>query len=134
MATVEKRWTNQRQVILEELRRTTAHPTAEEVYDLARKRLPRISLGTVYRNLEDLADEGTVLKLDGSGPRRRFDGNVSRHYHIRCIRCGRVDDVTARLPAGIDSALRGKSEYRVLGHRVEFDGICPRCRRKHDRT
>lgn len=130
MTTAQKRWTGQRQVILEELRGLTSHPTAEEVYELARKRLPRISLGTVYRNLEHLSSDGVVLKLEMAGARKRFDGKLSPHYHIRCDKCGRVDDVDAKVPPGIDGALRGRSDYRVTGHRLEFDGICPKCRKK----
>ena len=126
----EKRSTAQRRVILEELRKTSAHPTAEEVHSLARKRLPRISLGTVYRNLEGLASEGVVLRLDTNGTRKRFDGNPARHYHIHCVRCGRVDDVPVQVDQRVDTALRGRTEYRVLGHRLEFDGVCPRCRKK----
>ena len=83
------RMTTQRQVILEELRKLKSHPTAGELCQIVRQRLPRISLGTVYRNLEILSRSGVVLKLDVAGLEMRFDGTVDNHYHVRCLDCGR---------------------------------------------
>ncbi|MBW2321808.1 MAG: transcriptional repressor [Deltaproteobacteria bacterium] len=84
--------TKQRQVILEELRQLKTHPSADEIYKVVRRRLPRISLGTVYRNLEVLAKMGEIQKLELSGSIKRYDWNTNKHYHIRCVRCDRVDD------------------------------------------
>ena len=69
------------------------HPTADEVYQVVRKRLPRISLGTVYRNLDVLSESGEISRLDRCGAQYRFDGDLEQHYHIRCSSCGRVDDI-----------------------------------------
>lgn len=123
-----QRNTRQRKVILEELRVSCAHPTAVELFERVRRRLPRISLGTVYRNLDLLTEMGTIQKLDLSGAEARFDGNIHPHYHVRCEHCGRVDDV-----GGLDSALSGgvlthTAGYKILGHRLEFVGVCPACR------
>jgi len=120
--------TPQRRVILEEVRKTSAHPTAAELYDRVRRRLPKISLGTVYRNLDLLAGMGKIQKLDLGGGEARFDGNLRPHYHVRCVRCGRVDDVEG-LPG--DTRIecpREAAGYEVIGHRLEFLGICPRCK------
>ena len=84
--------TQQRKVILEELKKTNSHPGADEIYERVRKRLPQISLGTVYRNLEILSELGEIQNLELGGGLKRFDSNPKKHYHIRCIRCGRVDD------------------------------------------
>jgi len=78
------RITRQRRVILEELQRTKSHPTADELYRKVRRRLPRISLGTVYRNLELLSRSGLIRKLEIGGGKMRFDGIVEPHYHIHC--------------------------------------------------
>jgi Fe2+ or Zn2+ uptake regulation protein len=94
----EIRLTPQRQVILEELAKVKTHPTANEVYDMVRKRLPRIGLGTVYRNLELMADNGMILKLEVGGSQKRFDATTNLHYHIRCTCCGKVDDML-QIPA-----------------------------------
>ena len=82
--TVFQRVTRQRRVILEELRKLTSHPTAPALYEVVRRRLPRISLGTVYRNLELLARAGFIQRLDLQGAEARFDGNPEHHYHVRC--------------------------------------------------
>jgi len=122
-----RRMTQQRKVILEELRKVTSHPTAEELHRLVRERLPRISIATVYRNLEVLADEGMVWKMDVAGTQRRFDGTTANHYHIRCRVCGRLDDVHMQLIGAIEEAAEATSGYSALSHRVEFTGICPAC-------
>jgi Fur family transcriptional regulator, ferric uptake regulator len=120
--------TKQRRVIVEELNKLKTHPTATVLYELVRKRLPRISLGTVYRNLEMLSDEGIILKLETAGTQKRFDGTVENHYHVRCVKCGQVDDLPVPLLGDIEDALHGLSGYKILSHRLEFQGICPSCR------
>jgi Fur family ferric uptake transcriptional regulator len=123
----KERNTEQRRVILEELQKLTSHPTATDLYEVVRNRLPKISLGTVYRNLELLAKNNIIQKLDLSGQEARFDGNVSRHYHVRCVRCERVDDL-ADIPAdGSTNHFTSSSGYEILGYRIEFYGVCPKC-------
>lgn len=124
------RTTKQRQVILEQLRNMHTHPTAVEVYELVRKKLPKISLGTVYRNLELLSEIGLIQKLEMAGTQKRFDGVKENHYHVRCIVCGRVDDVDFEPLDTVNDAMRRVSNYDVLWHRLEFVGICPHCRMK----
>jgi Fur family ferric uptake transcriptional regulator len=120
--------TRQREVILEELEKSRAHPTADELYVRVRKRLPRISLGTVYRNLEMLCEAGLIRKLEMAGTQRRFDRCCDRHDHVRCIRCGRIEDVPAGLAAATLSRVQQESDYEIVDHRLEFQGLCPRCR------
>ncbi|MGA2033176.1 MAG: transcriptional repressor [Thermoguttaceae bacterium] len=125
-----QRNTRQRQMILEELLRLESHPTASGLYDVVRRRLPRISLGTVYRNLELLAQAGAIRKLDMGGAEARFDGNVHPHDHVRCVECGQMADVAV---APIDLSDRGPHDfhgYQILGRRLEFLGICPSCRQQ----
>ncbi len=122
--------TPQRRLILEELRKVTSHPTAATLYESVRRRLPKVSLGTVYRNLELLAEMGVIQKLELGGSEARFDGNTERHEHIRCIECGRVDDlrgVPMQKPDLASDAFRG---YKVVDYRVHFLGICPECLKK----
>lgn len=121
------RLTTQRQIILEELGKVTSHPTANEVYDMVRKRLPRIGLGTVYRNLELMADSGIILKLEVGGTQKRFDATVAPHYHVRCTSCGRVDDIDIEVQNRINQIAESASDYLILGHHIEFSGKCPRC-------
>ena len=121
------RMTKQRQVILDELRAVTTHPTADEMYEVIRRRLPKISLGTVYRNLEILSDNGVIQKLDIGGTKKRFDGNVSTHYHLRCIDCGRVDDVHLDTDNELEKKAAALTDYKIIKHRLEFIGVCPSC-------
>jgi Fur family ferric uptake transcriptional regulator len=90
-------------------------------------------LGTVYRNLERMAVLGTIRKLEFSGAEARFDGDVERHDHVRCVRCGRVDD-TPSPPLDLShTAQHDLGGYRILGYRLEFVGLCPDCRKSEKR-
>ena len=126
-----KRYTRQREVILEELRKLTSHPTAAGLYEIVRRRLPKVSLGTVYRNLELMARMGIVQKLEFSAGEARFDGNVESHDHIRCVRCGRVDDVRSAPLELCEINHDDCQGYQVLGHRLELLGLCPQCNTDH---
>lgn len=128
------RMTRQRAIILEELRKAKAHPTADEIYAKVRRRLPRISLGTVYRNLEVLSHAGLVRMLELGGKRKRFDGCVDSHYHVRCLKCDCVDDIPAEPFTDMEKRLIGRSSFKILGHRIEYVGICPECMQKAIKT
>jgi Fur family transcriptional regulator, ferric uptake regulator len=122
-----QRHSRQRQVILEELQKLASHPTAVGLYELVRQRLPKVSLGTVYRNLDLLTRTGIIQKLEFGSEEARFDGNRTPHDHVRCVKCGRVDDIHGPpldLLGGVKNDFNG---YCVLGHRVEFSGVCPQC-------
>ena len=122
--------TRQRRVILQKLQQVKTHPSAEEVYEIVRQELPRISLGTVYRNLETLVQSGEIQRLEHCGTTRRFDGNTNNHYHIRCVRCGRVDDVEIDPVQELDDQVRHTTDYQVIGHQLEFLGFCRDCSEK----
>lgn len=124
------RMTQQRRVILEELRRAKSHSSADEVYEMVRKRLPRISLGTVYRNLEILSELGEIRKLELGGTTKRFDWDPSKHYHILCINCGRVDNAPLAPLNQLEDELYGATVFTIIGHRLEFTGLCPECSKK----
>lgn len=128
------RLTTQRQIILEELGKVTSHPTANEVYDMVRRRLPRIGLGTVYRNLELMADVGVILKLEVGGTQKRFDATVAPHYHVRCSSCGKVNDIEIAVQKQINQVAEKASNYKILGHHIEFTGICKSCLDKSQET
>lgn len=124
---LKHRMTRQRKIILEVLRENKTHPSADEIYDMVRKRLPRISLGTVYRNLEILCELGEIQKLEFGGTQKRFDGNTENHYHIRCVCCDRVDDAPVTPLKDIENQLMETTDYKIIGHRLEFIGLCPEC-------
>ncbi len=130
MDSPSRRQTRQRQLILEALSATRLHPTADWVFEQVRRRLPRVSLGTVYRNLQVLEEEGRIRALRFLGRTTRYDADLSDHYHFVCDRCGAVDDLEK--PRDGDRRLASLMEgrgYRVTGHRLEFRGLCPPCQR-----
>ncbi len=132
------RMTHQREIILQELKMAKDHPTADELFQRVRKHLPKISLGTVYRNLEILAEAQTIQKIEVGGRQKRFDGNPMPHYHVRCVQCGRVDDVPVGRIKALDSMALKPHGYKILDHHLEFTGICPACQEKgllqHNKT
>ncbi len=122
----QRRNTRQRRQILTILRDCHDHPTAAEVHERVKTELPRISLGTIYRNLEFLDSTKQIQRLQTAGTEARFDGNPRHHYHVRCVQCGRINDVM-ELPVDLVASYENLSGYRILGHRLEFTGICQDC-------
>ncbi|MCJ7654682.1 MAG: transcriptional repressor [Dehalococcoidia bacterium] len=121
------RRTKQREAILEVLRGTNSHPTADWVYNEVRKEIPNISLGTVYRNLRLLCQSGEILELDLCGALSRFDARQDNHYHFRCEKCGRVFDVDLPVDEEIDRRAAQKTGFDVSAHWLEFRGLCKNC-------
>jgi Fur family transcriptional regulator, ferric uptake regulator len=128
MKNPSQRHSRQRQVILEELQKLTTHPTAVGLYEIVRQRLPKVSLGTVYRNLDLLTRTGIIQKLEFGGEEARFDGDLTPHYHVRCVKCGCVDDIHAPQLDLLGGVKNDFNEYEVFGYRIEFFGICPKCK------
>ena len=122
-----RRMTQQRKTILEVLKKTQNHPSADEIYELVKQKIPRISLGTVYRNLEVLAELGLIQVLELSGSLKRFDWDTNKHYHIRCIRCDRVENAPIAPMNQIEDKLYESTVFEIIGHNLEFTGLCPSC-------
>ena len=125
------RMTYQREVIIEEFFKCKGHPTADFLYERIRKRLPHISLATVYRNLEILSKAGKIKKLEISGRQKRFDWELEEHNHICCVQCHRIDNVHIAPEQMIASSSEQETGYKISGLRVEFIGICPECQKKN---
>ncbi len=122
---IGQRTSKQRDIILEELKCVTCHPTADELYEMVRKKVPNISLGTVYRNLDLLSKNGIVLKID-SGGKKRFDGTPTPHPHMRCVCCGKVEDLMLEFepPVLNDGQKKG---FHISSCHLEYHGLCPDC-------
>jgi len=121
------RLSKQREAILRVLRSTTSHPAADWIYEQVRKKLPRISLGTVYRNLRLLAQEEIISELDFAGTPSRFDANTQPHSHFICEQCGRIFDVAEPAHKEMDERIASKMGLKVFNHRLEFSGLCKDC-------
>jgi Fur family peroxide stress response transcriptional regulator len=92
-----------------------------------RKRIPNVSLGTIYRTLSILKEAGLIQALNYGGSFRRYDDDVEKHYHITCTKCGRVVDLDLPLRSEVEHQAAAATGFRVTDHRLEFYGICPDC-------
>lgn len=122
-----RRSTVQRKIILEELRKSGGHMTAAELYRVVRLRIPRVSLGTVYRNLELLDQGGLVRKMPTAGRENRFDGIIEPHYHLHCQRCGRIENVHGSVSVRLEGDVANATGWHLAGPQIEFAGVCPDC-------
>lgn len=121
------RRSRQRDRILEVLRLTKAHPTAKWIYDKVRKTYPDVSLGTVYRNLDVLARQGLVNRLDFGSSCDRFEAKIPPHHHFVCERCGSVLDVDLPIDDSLAKKLRSATGLKASRHEIRFYGVCRAC-------
>lgn len=122
-----KRYSRQRELIYEAVLGSKEHPTAEMVYQWLKPANPNLSLGTVYRNLNLLAEEGILVRMPF--PVERYDGVIQPHSHFRCKGCGRVFDLLTEYDGEIDAAASQASPgFQIEGHDLTFSGLCPECK------
>jgi Fe2+ or Zn2+ uptake regulation protein len=121
------RMTKQRRIILETLKSVKTHPTAEELFEMLKRLIPRISLATVYRNLNILIEQGLISVIILKGMPRRFDGDLSSHYHIKCSNCGIIEDVHLDINNEQLTELKTVNDFTIHGYKIEFEGICSIC-------
>lgn len=121
-----QRMTKQKRIIIDILGQTKSHPTADWIYEQARKQIPDISLGTVYRNLHLLKEAGQIMELDYGSTFSRYDGNPSNHYHFHCSECGKIYDLD--MPLQINLEKEAWAHGHIIDyHRLEFYGVCKEC-------
>ena len=127
---VTKRNTSQRSLVLEAVNKLKCHATADEIYQEVTREHPNISKGTVYRNLNQLSDSGEIRKIETPGGADRFDHRCHDHYHVKCLRCGRVFDVDMEYITGLEGKIRDAHGFEFSGHDLMFRGICPECQKQ----
>lgn len=118
-----------REVILQVLKGTASHPTAEWVYNETKKRLPKLSLATVYRNLRLMVERGEVLELDMGTSFSRYDGSLHEHSHFLCVACGSVLDMDFIIPKDLCEKAASGTGMAITGHQLSFSGFCEQCRK-----
>ncbi len=124
-----KRLTRQRKAVLEVVKQAKGfHPDAALVYLEVRKIVPSISLGTVYRTLETLTQEGYLLPLSRPGEALRYEANLDGHLHMICSRCNQFFDIVHALPDLLSEVRSKYPEFDLETVQVEYHGICPSCR------
>lgn len=126
-----QRNTRQRQLILDAVRARGDHPSADQIYLDVRSVDPKISRGTVYRNLHLLAESGELLEV-AAPQAERFDCRLDFHHHLVCTGCGSVSNAPVPYDEAFDLAVAEKSGYAIRRHCITFEGICPECRRKNE--
>lgn len=121
----KERITCQKEIILSHLRSVTSHPSAEEIYSVVKKRLPRISLGTVYRNLKNLKEKREIQEIPSEVS--HYDANISPHAHFFCEKCRKIFDLFEKC-----NILKQKKTKvgKIKNYQIYFYGICKNCQRK----
>lgn len=126
---IQRRNTRQRKLVLDAVLASYDHPTADDVYQAVRTQDDKISRGTVYRNLNLLADEGTILSIKTPGG-CRFDRTIEPHAHVICTSCGAVVDAPLPVDNDLDARAAQETGYAIVSHYTIFEGVCPLCARQ----
>ena len=121
------KYSRQRQLILDTVQSAPVHPTADAVYNAVRVIEPKISLGTVYRNLNQLAEAGILLKIPIPQGSDRFDGRLDTHMHVVCSRCGAVCDIEFPQDQDLNEQVSQQTGYQIDSSVICFTGLCPEC-------
>jgi Fur family peroxide stress response transcriptional regulator len=127
---MEYRKSRQRDRILKLLQETNSHPAADWVYSKLKKEIPGLSLGTVYRNLKILMEQGLVQKLPFGSSFDRFEANSAEHYHLVCEKCGLIKDFHMPQYADINQKAEKRCSFKISRHRIEFFGLCKNCQKE----
>ena len=112
------------------LENNVVHPSAEYIYDILRKADSNISLATVYRNLNKMAEAGKVKKILGLEDRAHFDHNTFEHYHFICEKCGKIYDIAKEVAPDIIKKTQDKTGFTINSHDIVFHGICLECKKE----
>ncbi len=121
------RYSKQRELIYHTVRENPIHPTADQVYHCLRKQYPTISLGTVYRNLNLLAEHGLLRKIHMPDSSDRFDGRLDGHYHMQCCQCGRIYDVELPKLDDLRHDIQATTGFQVSECDIVIKGTCKAC-------
>lgn len=121
-------FTQQRAAVFDYLRSVDHHPTAEEVYLAVKQELPKVSLATVYKNLEALIGSGVASKLTYGDGSARYDIRTDHHHHLRCVRCGKMWDLEPSESQQWFTQLKPRMGFQVIDYRLEILGNCRDCR------
>ena len=125
-----QRNTIQNSLVYEAVNKLQSHATADEIHDMIVQEHPTISRGTVYRNLNRLAEIGKIRKMEIPGGPDRFDHRCHDHCHVKCERCGRVFDVDMDYITGLEKNITDTHGFAFTGYDILFRGICPECQHK----
>ena len=124
------RYSRQRELVLRQVQKRGDHPTADDIYLALRDDCPNLSLGTVYRNLNNLVEMGMMRRVSIPGMADCFDRTTEEHDHLYCTQCGKVEDVF--LYSGLmRQILDERTDLQVSHYSLNLYGLCSHCRNKH---
>ncbi|RME81148.1 MAG: transcriptional repressor [Planctomycetota bacterium] len=126
------RLTVQKRMILENMLSRHDHPTADQVFQEVQKKIPGISRATVYRILDNLVEEGLILKISHPDSSGRYDGNTDRHHHLICSHCHQVEDIFIPPEQEPDLSHLVQNNMKVKNYTIYFEGLCPNCKNIHN--
>ncbi|MBE5945126.1 MAG: transcriptional repressor [Lachnospiraceae bacterium] len=122
------KYSHQREAIITFLASRKDHPTADEVYQNIKEIIPNISLGTVYRNLKQLSESGSILRLTCDGKTDHFDACTKPHYHFLCKCCGGVKDIPMEPMIALIDEATSCTDFKIEEANVLFTGLCDLCK------
>lgn len=125
-----KRYSKKREAILNAIRSTDSHPSADWIYAKLKPDYPDLSLATVYRNIAGFLDKKELKSIGFVQARERFDGRMAQHAHFICDRCGEVTDVETHGDEQLDEVAAHETGASVTGHELIFRGVCKKCAEK----
>lgn len=121
------KYSRQQDVVRESIMNRFDHPTAEQVYKTARRNCPKISLATVYRNLDRLVNEGVVNKFTVQDEPDHYDPAQEEHYHVHCKCCKRIYDIETKIYCQLSDIIREQTEIEMESIQLLAEGICKKC-------
>ena len=127
-----RRNTKQLSVILDTIKKMPRHCTAEDVYKEVRKENPSVGKATVFRNMNKMAEEGILLRIEVPGGASRYELIAPKHYHAKCMVCGSLFDVEMDYIPDLENKIKDAHGFVFSGHDIIFTGICSSCRKKQE--
>ena len=128
---INRRSTIQKDLVRNAVSEMKKHVAANEVYDFIKERYPTIGKGTVYRNLDILAEEGELRKIEVPDGPNRFDFILKKHYHVRCVKCDEISDVDMDVISDLLERIHNTHGIEFLDYDILFKGICLKCKEKN---
>ena len=125
---MQRRNTVQKDLVRNAVCEMKNHPTSDEIYEFIKKSYPSIGRGTVYRNLDILVEEGKLRKVEVPDGPNRFDHSLIKHYHVRCLGCGRVMDVDMDQIPDLMEKIHNKNGIEFFEYDIMFKGLCRDCK------
>ena len=117
----------QKEIVLNALKNNVVHPTVEYLYSVIKKEYPTVGIATIYRNLNKMAEQGIIKKIEGLENSAHFDHNTFEHYHFICKNCGKVVDISANVAPNLKKLAEKETGFIINKYDITFSGLCAEC-------